>query len=209
MLLRLLVIATVVFSISACSTNDKKKSADEGAATEDTAAADNPEGGDKAAAKSDDGLTDEPLGDEAKADAKGGKDEVSDAGMTSQPVQKSLFERVGGMKALEAFADKFVDAVAKHPPLQGNANIVNAMKADQSRHKKLLAEFFCEQSGGPCKYSGRDLKTVHAPLKMTAAEWNSIRGLFIRTLKDLGVQKQERSELAIIAVKQKKNIVSQ
>ncbi len=195
MLLRLLMIATLMFSVSACGIfggGSKDDAPEEGAATEETAA----EANDGQA--TDDGLSDEPMD---------GDKEVSDAGMSAKPVGKPLFERVGGMKALEAFAEKFVDALATHKPLQGNANIVNAMKADQTRHKKLLAEFFCEQSGGPCKYSGRDARTAHAPLKMTSTEWTSIRGLFIRTLKELGVPKPERMELAIIAAKQKKNIV--
>lgn len=200
MLLRFWVVATLIVTMSACSSADKEQSAegDGAAATEEIGAEGGEAAGEEKAAASGDGLSDEPMGDEG----------VSDAGMNAV-TKKSLFERVGGMKALEAFADKFVDALAKHPPLQGNANIVNAMKADQSRHKKLLAEWFCEQTGGPCKYSGREMKSTHAPLKMTATEWTSIRGLFIRTLKELGVQKPERMELGLIAAKQKKNIVSQ
>ena len=189
MLLRLLVIASLVVT-TACSSAPKEEGAEENAAAE----------GD--VASTDEGLTDEPMNEE------GGED-VSDAGATAKPAQKSLFDRVGGMAALEKFSSAFIDALATHPPLQKNANIVKAMKADQTKHKKMLAEFFCQQTGGPCKYSGRDMQTAHAPLKMTTDEWNSIRGLFIRTLKGLGVQKAERMEMATIAARQKKLIVTQ
>ena len=38
----------------------------------------------------------------------------------------------------------------------------------------LLAEQFCQLSGGPCKYSGRDMKTTHEGMNITNAQFNAL-----------------------------------
>jgi hemoglobin len=43
---------------------------------------------------------------------------------------------------------------------------------DIERLEFLLAEQFCELVGGPCKYSGRDMKTVHRNENINTAHFN-------------------------------------
>ena len=45
-------------------------------------------------------------------------------------------------------------------------------KTDIERLEFLLAEQFCELVSGPCKYSGRDMKTVHRGEKINTAHFN-------------------------------------
>jgi hemoglobin len=45
-------------------------------------------------------------------------------------------------------------------------------KTDIERLEFLLAEQFCELVGGPCKYSGRDMKTVHRDFNINTAHFN-------------------------------------
>jgi hemoglobin len=37
-----------------------------------------------------------------------------------------------------------------------------------------LEEQFCEVAGGPCKYSGKDMKTIHEDLKVNRAQFNAL-----------------------------------
>jgi hemoglobin len=47
-------------------------------------------------------------------------------------------------------------------------------QADQAMIKKHLAEQFCMILGGPCTYTGRDMKTVHAELGIHRSEFNAL-----------------------------------
>ena len=174
--------------------------------------ADNKEGANASAAEGasgEEGLSDEPLGEgESAANATDAKGANSATAATPATAEKSLFERIGGQPTLEAFASKFIDNLAANPELQKNPNIAGALKSDQTRHKQMLTEFFCAKAGGPCAYGGRPIGEVHSPLKVTKQEWNVLRKVFIRTLREIKVPKKERKELAIIAARQKKQIIS-
>lgn len=148
----------------------------------------------------DEGLSDEPMGEADGETAEGGGAPVS---------EQSLFDRIGGKGKLQMFADQFVAALAANAELLKNPGISKAMQGDQTRHKQMLVEFFCANSGGPCSYTGKTIKEAHAPLKVTTAEWNVMRKVFIRTLREMKVPKRERMDLALIAARQKKHIVVQ
>ena len=46
--------------------------------------------------------------------------------------------------------------------------------ADQPKIKKLLAEQFCVILGGPCSYSGRDMKSSHKGLDIGRGHFNAL-----------------------------------
>ena len=64
----------------------------------------------------------------------------------------SLYDAMGGTPVLQSAVDKFTDIVIADPRI----NFTFA-EADLAKFKKLLFEQLCELSGGPCKYSGRDI----------------------------------------------------
>ncbi len=149
-----------------------------------------------------DGLSDEPMGGDAATD-----EDAANAA-PSPEAEKSLFDRIGGKGKLQMFADKFVTALAASADLQKNPTLAKAMQSDQTRHKQMLVDFLCANSGGPCSYGGKQIKEAHAPLKVTRDDWNAMRKLFIRTLREMKVPKKERMDLALIAARQKKHIVA-
>lgn len=80
---------------------------------------------------------------------------------------ESLFARLGGQPAIEQITSDLIDRSAADPvtgrTFQGKVNI--------KRLKKLLAEQFCEITGGDCHYSGDSMKQVHAGLGISEAEF--------------------------------------
>ena len=160
----------------------------------------------------------------AEAAAKKDADNIaSDAGIDAPPVdgsatesakasspvnEKSLFERIGGKETLKKFSNNFVDAMAASPKLIANPKVAEAMKRDLSKQKAGMAEYLCQISGGPCAYKGPSMKEAHKSLGITAEEWRAMGGLFIKTLRDLNVGKNERKELANLASMSKPDIVN-
>ena len=68
--------------------------------------------------------------------------------------QKSLYDRLGGLGAITAVVDDFVGNVAAD-------NRINKFfaKTDIPRLKRLLVEQICAGTGGPCTYTGRDMRS--------------------------------------------------
>lgn len=81
------------------------------------------------------------------------------------PVYKQFGEEAGLVKLMDVFMDKLL-ADSRMRPFFENA--------DQARVKKHLVEQFCVILGGPCTYSGRDMKSSHAALGIDRANFNAL-----------------------------------
>jgi hemoglobin len=62
-------------------------------------------------------------------------------------------------------------------------------------------------TGGPCKYTGMDMKTAHAGFKITPKEWDALAADFKATLDAFKVPEAEQKELFAIVESTKGDIV--
>ena len=110
--------------------------------------------------------------------------------MKGKAEEKSLYERLGGKPAITAVVDDFVGRVAADNRINGkfaNANI--------PRLKMLLVEQICQASGGPCTYTGRDMKTTHAGMGINGSEFDVLVGDLVTTLNKFKVPEREKNDL--------------
>ncbi len=114
----------------------------------------------------------------------------------------SLYDRLGGKGAITAVVDVFVDRLVADP--QVGARFASA---DVNRFKMLNTELVCMATGGPCKYSGQDMKKTHNGMRISQAEFNTVAGHLSATLKKFKVPKQEQEELLGIIGSLQKDIV--
>src|SRR5215470_17813587 len=82
---------------------------------------------------------------------------------------KSLYERLGGKEAITAVVDDFVGRVAADKRINGFF-----AKANVPRLKRRLVDQICEATGGPCTYTGKDMKTAHKGMGITDADFNAL-----------------------------------
>ena len=81
----------------------------------------------------------------------------------------SLYNELGGSAGIRRVVADLV------PSLQADARINATFDGvDMERLAAKLEEQFCEVSGGPCKYSGKDMKTIHEDLKVSRAQFNAL-----------------------------------
>ncbi|MBI3344509.1 MAG: group 1 truncated hemoglobin [Gammaproteobacteria bacterium] len=121
---------------------------------------------------------------------------------TMQKPSASLYDRLGGKGAITAVVDDFIGNVAADKRINGrfaNANIPHL--------KEKLVEQICAGSGGPCTYTGLDMKTAHAGMKITDAEFGALVEDLVKTLDKFKVPAQEKNELLGILGPMKKDIV--
>jgi len=118
--------------------------------------------------------------------------------------QKSLYDRLGGLGAITAVVDDFVGNVAAD-------NRINKFfaKTDIPRLKRLLVEQICAGTGGPCAYTGRDMRSAHAGMGIADAQFNALVEDLVKSLDKFKVPEKEKGELLGILGPMKPSIVGQ
>lgn len=130
------------------------------------------------------------------------------AGMSAQTKEASLYERLGGAYPIAVVVDDFIDRLLVNDTLNANPAIKEARSRVPAPGLKFhVTALVCEVTGGPCKYTGRDMKTAHAKLNITQREWDAMVADFRKTLNKFKVPVKEQEELVQIVGSTKKDIV--
>lgn len=128
-------------------------------------------------------------------------------------VSKPLWDRLGGEPAVTAVVDDFVGRaagdtkvnffrknVAGYPEWKPSGEQVATLK-------RRLVEFISVASGGPLKYSGKDMKTSHAGMKVSKAEFDAIAADLSASLDKFKVPAKEKGELMAAVAGTAKDII--
>jgi len=102
----------------------------------------------------------------------------------------SLYDRLGGKDAITAVVEDFVARCAADGRINGKF-----ARTDIPRLKANLVDQVCAATGGPCTYTGRDMRTTHDGMAVTAGEFDALVGDLIATLDQFGVPEAEKAEL--------------
>jgi hemoglobin len=105
-------------------------------------------------------------------------------------MSRSLYERLGGKTAIIAVVDDFVARCAADDRINGKF-----ARTDIARLKESLVDQVCEAAGGPCTYSGRDMRTTHDGMAVTAGEFDALVEDLVATLDRFNVPEAEKGEL--------------
>ncbi len=110
----------------------------------------------------------------------------------------SLYWRLGGPDAINAAVDEVIKVSKVDPRLAGRLSGACATK---------LKEQLCAATGGPCTYTGRDMKTAHTGMKITEAEFGAVGENLVGVLNAFKVPEKEKGELLGLIMPLKGEIV--
>ena len=106
------------------------------------------------------------------------------AGMLSAPAyaqakEKSLYERLGGYDAISAVVNELAVRLVTDKKL----GVYFKGLSNDSKRRLIahLTDFVCSATGGPCIYTGRDMKTAHEGLGITEEDWDR----FVKITKEV------------------------
>jgi len=119
--------------------------------------------------------------------------------------EKSLYERVGGYNALAAVVDDFIVRLVTDK--QFEKFFSGASNDSKKRIRQHILDQFCAATGGPCVYMGREMKTSHAGLGITNAEWDAAAKHLVASLDKFKVPEKEKGEILAFVTSLKKDIV--
>ena len=120
-------------------------------------------------------------------------------------IEKSLYERLGGVFAIAAVIDHFSDEVVKNPKVgQGSDNPQlnewSTRQLDRLPGLKFMRTLWvCDISGGPQKYVATEegstplgLEVAHGDLRITPAEFDEVAAEFKRSLEHFNCRPRKR-----------------
>ena len=102
----------------------------------------------------------------------------------------SLYDRLGKKEAITAVVGDFVGNVAADTRINSFF-----AKTDIPHLKQMLVEQICQATGGPCQYSGKDMRTAHEGMNITDDQFNALVGDLKKSLDKFKVGDKEQNEL--------------
>ncbi len=94
----------------------------------------------------------------------------------------TLYRQLGGQPGLTRLTDDFMQRLLADPRMNPFFK-----DTDQKEFKAQLADQFCEVSGGPCKFKGKDMKTVHDGQDITKSNFNALVEVLQQSMDAQGI----------------------
>lgn len=123
----------------------------------------------------------------------------------SEAAPKTLYQRLGGYDAIAAVTDDFIGRMAADKQL--GRYFVGHSEDSLKRIRQLVVDQLCAATGGPCLYTGRDMKSAHKGMGISKAEWNAAAAHLVATLDKFKVPEGEKKEVLAAITSLEKDIV--
>ena len=124
------------------------------------------------------------------------------------PAANTLYDRLGGREAIVAVVDSFVARVAADSRINGFFKAAAADPTRMAAFKAKLVDQVCQASGGPCTYTGKDMKTAHAGMNITNAHFDALVEDLVATLQGFNVAQADQDSLLAILGPMRGDIVT-
>ncbi len=123
--------------------------------------------------------------------------------------QRSLYDRLGGVYPIAVVVDDFIERLLVDDTLNANPAIRDARQRVPKEGLKFhVTALVCQATGGPCTYTGRDMKSSHAHLNISEKEWQAMLDALRNSLDKFQVPVAEQGELVAIVNTTKAEIVA-
>src|SRR6185295_13769215 len=129
------------------------------------------------------------------------------AGAQKAAKEKSLYDRLGGKPAITAVVDEFVGRVAADNRINHFFAATASNPAQLAAFKGKLVDQICQAAGGPCKYTGKDMKTAHQGMGIGAADFDALVEDLVKSLDKFKVAKPDKDTLLGVLGPMKAQIV--
>lgn len=87
----------------------------------------------------------------------------------AQAADDATFHGLGGKPGIKNIVATLVPLVLADPRIKDSFTDI-----DMKNLALRLEEQFCELSGGPCRYQGKDMTEIHDGLNITVAQFNAL-----------------------------------
>ena len=106
---------------------------------------------------------------------------------------RSLYDRIGGMKGVEFVVDGFMSRA-----LADETMSYMWAGTDLPRVRQRIIDFICVGTGGPCTYTGRDMGAAHKHLHITGVQFDTLVGHLIEAMNQAKMPEREKGEILAV-----------
>jgi hemoglobin len=121
-----------------------------------------------------------------------------------KPTGPTLYDRLGGRQSIAAVVADFTVTLRA----DGRLRTRFAGIGDWQDFGSKLTDQLCAAAGGPCTYTGKDMKSLHQGMAVTSAEFDAFVDDLRKTLEKFKVSDQEAADLLGTLASLKADIVS-
>ena len=123
----------------------------------------------------------------------------------AEGAQSSLYRRIGGYDVIAAAIDGLLMRLRGDPQFTRFA--MGRSEDSQRRTRQFLVDQLCALAGGPCFYTGRDMKTSHKGLGITESDWQALIKYMQDSMAELNIPQREQDEVIALWTDYKNEIV--
>ena len=117
-------------------------------------------------------------------------------------MERSLYERLGGVDGITAAIRAVEDRSVKDDRISQKF-----AKTNQDRLTTELVDKLCDITGGPCTYTGRDMREAHANMGLTNGEFDAFMEDLGAVLDGFKIGKTEQEEVLSLLWRMRTEIV--
>ena len=118
------------------------------------------------------------------------------------PAGRSLYARIGGKPVISVVVEQCVANMLADTRINGRFATTDIRKL-----KGHLVDRLCMVTGGPCTYSGRDMKTTHVGMRISTGEVGAFVEDLVKAMDMAKVPAQEKEELLGLLGAMRKDII--
>lgn len=126
---------------------------------------------------------------------------------TDHTERTTLYERLGGKRAITRIVENFLDEFFKHERIK---NPLVVRRHDAAFHPELTRHwiaFVTQNTGGPSTYAGRTMKSAHAGMRISASDFDTTLEIMAESLDLAEVGAREKKELLALMSRHRRSIV--
>jgi hemoglobin len=125
-------------------------------------------------------------------------------GSVASRADSTLYEDLGGKEGLTKIVQYSVDNYMADPRIRDDLDNINL-----DRLRSRFFDQFCELTGGPCKYTGRDMAATHKGLHLTVAKFNAVVEDLQDAMDKVGISSRTQNRFLALLAPMKSAVVTQ
>jgi hemoglobin len=118
-----------------------------------------------------------------------------------------LYKRLGGREGIAGVVDGFVTNALADPRIGPAFKALPAAKVGPL--KSNIADFICDQTGGPCSYIGRPMKEAHKGMGLAKEDFDACNAALAKALDSAKVAPADKEQVMKLVQSLMPDIVGQ
>lgn len=114
-----------------------------------------------------------------------------------------LYKAFGEKTGISTLMDDFMKRLIADPRTRSHFDIPGS-----DRIKEQLTEQLCELAGGPCTYTGRDMKSSHANLNIKKSDFNALVEVLQSSMTAKGIPFSSQNQMLALLAPMNRDVIT-